>query len=233
MTRIATVLAACLVLASGSVAPAQTVRVVVELFTSQGCSSCPPADRMMHDLDARDDVLPLALHVDYWDYIGWKDEFARPEHTKRQKTYARIAGRHSIYTPQMIVNGKEGVVGARAMELADLIMTHKDRPVTVALTADREGDRLHIEAAAVPDAAAPMLVQLVRYIPRRTVKIRRGENAGHEFTYVNVVDDWVILREWDGREPLDLATDIEGPRPAAVLIQYAEQGEIVAAAQID
>ena len=95
-------------------AVAESDPVVVELFTSQGCSSCPPADRIMHDLAKRDDVIGLALHVDYWDYIGWKDEYADPDHTLRQRSYARQGGRSMIYTPQMVVKRPAGC-GRRAI----------------------------------------------------------------------------------------------------------------------
>lgn len=91
---------------------AQRAMVVVELYTSQGCSSCPPADALLHDLAEREDVIALALHVDYWDYIGWKDEFAHPQHAQRQRAYAQKAKRRSIYTPEFIVQGQTDVVGA-------------------------------------------------------------------------------------------------------------------------
>lgn len=119
----------------------QTARepVVVELYTSQGCSSCPPADALLHELAARDDVLPLALHVDYWDYIGWKDKFARREHTRRQKGYARAGGRRMIYTPQMIIMGQEDVVGADAMQVESAIQKHQKQPRPVSLKLRRDG----------------------------------------------------------------------------------------------
>ena len=95
--------------------------VVVELFTSQGCSSCPPADALLDRLSSRNNVLALSLHVDYWDYIGWKDKFASPAHTARQQAYARAAGRRSVYTPQMIINGLDDVAGTAPMDVADMI----------------------------------------------------------------------------------------------------------------
>ncbi len=107
--------------------------VVVELFTSQGCSSCPPADAILGDLAGRDDVIALALHVDYWDYIGWKDTFADPSYTKRQRAYARVAGARNIYTPQMVVGGMDHLVGVRPMELSDLIERHNAKDSTIDL----------------------------------------------------------------------------------------------------
>ena len=118
---------------AGSALWAQTSPVVVELFTSQGCSSCPPADAMLHKLAERDDVIALALHVDYWDYIGWKDEFAVPAYTKRQRGYARTNGRRMIYTPQMVINGQDDVIGAKPMDVSDLIQKHHEVADKVAL----------------------------------------------------------------------------------------------------
>ncbi len=210
---------------------AQSNPVVVELFTSQGCSSCPPADEMLHELTKRDDVLPLALHVDYWDYIGWKDEFARPENTERQKAYAAVAGRRSVYTPQMIVNGADSIVGARGMQLSDAIVKHAAQPKSVELELRLSGNQLRIRALMMPGAERnPMIVQLVRYTPSRSVKITRGENAGHDMTYANVVDTMDIVAEWDGREALELTTPVSGDDPLAVLVQYTNHGKIIAAA---
>ncbi|MEL6101566.1 MAG: DUF1223 domain-containing protein [Pseudomonadota bacterium] len=205
--------------------------VVVELFTSQGCSSCPPADKLLHELAKRDDVIALALHVDYWDYIGWKDEFADPMHTDRQRGYAIEAGRRSVYTPQMIVNGITDIVGTRPMELTKSIAEHAARPSTVALDLQRADKKLIIKAET-KQALSDLLVQLVRYNPEEVVKITRGENAGHTLKYGNIATDWVILAEWNGRRPLDLEVDIGSDEPVVVLIQQGKYGPIVAADQL-
>ncbi|WP_264213789.1 DUF1223 domain-containing protein [Leisingera thetidis] len=208
--------------------------VVVELYTSQGCSSCPPADALLHELAGRRDVLPLALHVDYWDYIGWKDQFAKPSHTKRQKGYAHAGGRRMIYTPQMIIMGQDDVVGADAMEVADAIGKHKEQPRPVLLSVTRQGGELVIRLQ--PRAQVPggrLLVQVVRYTPERTVSITRGELAGKTFTYANVVDGWQTAAEWDGAGELEISVPAPGSQPAAVLVQEAPFGRIVAAAQAD
>lgn len=213
---------------------AQTNPVVVELFTSQGCSSCPPADALMHDLAKREDVMPLALHVDYWDYIGWKDKFARPANTDRQRGYAREGGRNMIYTPQMVINGQDDIVGARASELAKVISTHLAKKQVVELMADRQGDKVSINAHLKNGAIRkPLTIHLLRYTPRHRVDIKRGENAGRSLDYVNVVDDWSVLGEWRGNGPLKLETELKGDRPAVVLLQYAGPGAIVAAARAD
>ncbi|EDZ47242.1 conserved hypothetical protein [Rhodobacterales bacterium Y4I] len=208
--------------------------VVVELFTSQGCSSCPPADALLHELAARDDVLPLALHVDYWDYIGWKDKFARREHTRRQKGYAHAGGRRMIYTPQMVIMGQEDVVGADAVQVESAIRKHQKKPRPVALKLQRQGGELVIRLK--PRSRMPksrLLVQLVRFTPQRTVSITRGELAGKTLSYANVVEDWQVAAEWDGAEPLELTVPLTGSQPAAVLVQEAPFGPVIAAARAD
>ncbi|WP_424986627.1 DUF1223 domain-containing protein [Microbulbifer sp. S227A] len=213
---------------------AQEHSVVVELFTSQGCASCPPADAILHRLAARDDVIALALHVDYWDYIGWKDEYALATNARRQRGYADVGGRDMIYTPQMIINGVDDVVGAHAMDVAEIIERQKARKPEIALSATRRGSQLSIRAERLGQSpAGSMSVQLVRFSPLRTVRITRGENAGHELDYANVVDAWSVLGEWDGRAPLHLETELTGDLPAVVLLQYSGPGEIVAAAATD
>ncbi|MDP5215872.1 DUF1223 domain-containing protein [Ruegeria sp. 2205SS24-7] len=208
--------------------------VVVELYTSQGCSSCPPADAMMHKLAKRDDVIGLALHVDYWDYIGWKDEYADPAHTKRQQGYARSGGRTMIYTPQMIVAGQEDVVGAREGELMGLIEAHRAAPDTAMVTATREGDAVSISVAPYEGAAqGTYMVQLVRYTPMKHASIRRGELAGHELDYANVVESWDQVGQWDGAGPVELNAALAGDLPAVVLVQAAGHGPIVAATRVD
>lgn len=129
-------------------AQAPTARpVVLELYTSQGCASCPPADEMMLELAAREDVIALALHVDYWDYIGWPDTFGRRLFTERQQGYARRHGHSTIYTPQVVVNGVELIEGFRTMQVMESIADHALRPVEVTLVLARgEGGTLRIEA---------------------------------------------------------------------------------------
>ena len=206
--------------------------VVVELYTSQGCSSCPPADELMHELAGREDVIALALHVDYWDYIGWKDAFADPAHTARQRDYARAHGRRSVYTPQMIVNGQDSIVGARAIELAEAIMAHAKTDSGITLALRRTGERLRISAQPGPARVAAVSVTVVRYHPRREVDILRGENAGRHAVYSNVVEEWRVVGEWSGAGPLDLEAAVPGTLPVVVLLQESGYGPIVAAARL-
>ena len=206
--------------------------VVVELFTSQGCSSCPPADGLLAQLADHDGVIALALHVDYWDYIGWKDKFGKAQFTQRQKAYARAEDSRTIYTPQMIVDGTERVEGFRPMRVADLIHDHRMHPGPVRLDLMREGDALHIKAVAEHPLKRKTMVQLVRYIPSSTVTIGRGENAGRTMTYRNIVTSWRKLADWDGASPLSLDAQTKGQEPIVVIVQDVGPGPILAAGRL-
>ena len=214
---------------------AQDSPVVVELFTSQGCSSCPPADKLMHKLAARDDVIALALHVDYWDYIGWKDVYADPENARRQRLYAQESDRRMVYTPQMVVNGQQDVIGTHVMELTDLIAQHKAAPQHVRVQATRKGSKvvIHVENIDGSKLNGPLMVQLVRYTPSHEIDITRGENAGKRLKYTNVVDDLSVIGRWNGRTPLRLSARLDKNTPAVVLVQYKGPGAIVAAARVN
>lgn len=204
--------------------------VVVELFTSQGCSACPPADAMLAELAAMPGVIALALHVDYWDYIGWEDTFGDAAFTARQESYARASGERTVYTPQFIVGGVDPVVGADAMAVMDHLRVHAGAAQTVDLRAVREGDVLRIDGVAVAPALRPMAVQVVRYRPAETVDIGHGENAGHTIAYANIVTDWQTVAEWSGLEPLTAEVPVTGGDPVVVILQEPGPGRIVAAA---
>ncbi len=220
-------------IAAGTVQAQEQERlVVVELYTSQGCSSCPPADDIFAELTRRPGVLPLALHVDYWDYIGWKDIFAQPAFTDRQKSYARAAGSRTIYTPQIVVGGVDHIVGAKAMQIVDLIEAHAALEDRAILRLTRSGDLIEIRAEAREGLSAPVIVQLVRYLPEETVLIERGENAGRTITYANIVTDWRRLGEWTGEAPLAMEAQAPGEQPTAVILQHEGPGEIIAAAAL-
>ncbi len=211
-------------------AAAQNNTVVVELFTSQGCASCPPADEILHELAQRDDVIALALHVDYWDYIGWVDVFGRPENTARQQAYARAAKAKMVYTPQMVVGGVDMMIGSRPMRVMDAIQAHNSQPNLFDVHLTRSGDTLRIMAPAGEPGEYD--VQLVRYVALQTVAIGRGENAGRELDYANVVTAWDDLGQWDGTSPLMVSATTTGPEPAVVIIQTSGHGPIVGAAQL-
>jgi len=203
---------------------------VVELYTSQGCSSCPPADALLEKLAARPEVIALALHVDYWDYIGWKDTFGDPAFTERQRGYAREAGERMVFTPQMVINGETSIVGNDASALND-VLAPAGGDKAPDLQVSRQGATLSVRADAVPGLEAPVVVELVRYLPHVTVAIGRGENAGRKLSYVNTVTSWREIGRWDGRAALALDVRAEGEQPAVVLIQEDGPGRILAAAR--
>ena len=217
-------------LATGGQAMAQGVAgVVVELYTSQGCSSCPPADAYLTELDAKPGVIALALHVDYWDYIGWADAFANPKYTTRQKAYAKAGGSNTVYTPQMIVGGMDRVEGTDPAKVEGNIRRQQLAARNVTLTLTRDGGTVVVFATADPPLTGPLQVQLVRYNPKATVKIEYGENAGMVMDYTNIVTSWARVGEWSGAGDLRLALPIAGNDPVVVILQAAGPGRIFAA----
>lgn len=199
--------------------------VVVEMFTSQGCSSCPPADESFMAYAARPDVIALSLHVDYWDYLGWEDPFAQPAFTSRQKAYARAAHSRSIYTPQMVVGGAQSLIGSDMSALDGMIAGEKARPAQVVLNVSGDDGRYVIDLGAPKPLDFPAVVQIVRYAPHARVAILRGENAGMVVDYVNVVTAWHSVADWDGRSETRLAARIDGDQPAVVIVQSVLPGK--------
>lgn len=209
---------------------AQGAPVVVELFTSQGCSSCPPADALLTDFAGREGVIALALHVDYWDYLGWKDAFGRPENSVRQKAYAKAVRSRSIFTPEMVIQGDERVKGHDVDRVLAAITRVRQEPPVATLELKREGDILRIHLApATGRAAGPSDIHLVRYIPSQDVDIEAGENAGKHITYTNVVTGWETIARWDGSAPVDMRYEGLEEGPVAVIVQRARMGQVVAA----
>ncbi|UYV38867.1 DUF1223 domain-containing protein [Rhodobacteraceae bacterium D3-12] len=234
MTRLIAWAAAIWVVLAASVSaqPAGKPLIVVELYTSQGCSSCPPADAFLHKLAKRADVVALSMHVDYWDYIGWKDVFADHKFTLRQHGYARAGQRRSVYTPQMIIHGQDHVVGNHPMDVSEIIKRYQARTQSIVLKASREGGQVMIRASG-GQGAGPMVVQLVQYEPEVKVDIRRGENAGKTISYANVVREWQVIGEWNGAKPVALSAKAAGKLPMAVIVQQKGFGPIVAAARVE
>ncbi len=232
MGRIISLFAVVWIGLSGAATAQDRSPVVVELFTSQGCSSCPPADALLAKLAPRDDVIALALHVDYWDYIGWKDIFGDPDNTRRQKAYARVAGSHMIYTPQMVVDGVQQLAGHQPMELVELIQRHQAAAAPVLMQMTRQGDRIIVTARAETPMPGEAVLQLVRYIPRQTVTITRGENAGRTITYSNIVTAWNQVATWDGTYPFRMSFEISSGQPVVAIMQQRGPGPILAAARL-
>jgi len=204
---------------------------VVELFTSQGCSSCPPADAMLTDIANQPGVIALALHVDYWDYLGWKDDLASPAFTQRQHRYARAAGTATVYTPQMIFGGVDHVVGSRPNEVMTHLMKHNAARDLIDIQLSRSGNNLQINAVA-NGISDTLTVQVVRYDPLISRDIRRGENAGKTIRYTNVVTDWDTVGEWRTTQPLAMRTSISGNQNVVVVIQDGTSGPIIGAARL-
>lgn len=178
-------------------------------------------------------ILPLALHVDYWDYIGWADVFAQSKFTDRQRAYAKAVGSRTIYTPQLIIGGADRIEGFAPEETAERLRAHLEAGTAVFLSVTREGDLLVIRAEADPPLTEPVRVQVVRYKPEETVLIERGENAGRTITYSNIVTSWERLDNWSGTAPLEVTTPFAGELPGAVIIQAEGPARILAAARID
>lgn len=236
MPRLSNILSAAVMsFAFGLSAPlaAEQRPVVVELYTSQGCSSCPPADALFDQLNEHDDVIAIAMHVDYWDYIGWKDEFGDPVHADRQRAYAAKAGRRSIYTPEIIVNGQTDIVGAKAMALSMAIADHRSDPVYTTLKTQRSGASLRVQADVPSTSMGPMEIHVLHVKPTHTSKITRGENRGKTIRYTNIAHSLKVAGTWDGKSPLDLTVDGLGSDPVVVLLQQADAGAIISAARVD
>lgn len=175
-------------------------RGVVELFTSQGCSSCPPADALLMKLSTDPSLVTLSFAVDYWNSLGWKDTFSRPEFTQRQRAYATLRGDRDVYTPQVVVNGRQHAIGSDAEKIAQsLAATSVDGRLPVSVSVDVAGDSVvaHIgKAQTISEAKAT--VWLVKYDKRDNVTIARGENSGKTVTYANVVTEMQPVGVWKG-----------------------------------
>lgn len=201
---------------------------VVELFQSQGCSSCPPANANLNAIADQPGVLALSFAVTYWDYLGWKDRFARPEFTQRQWDYAKAGGRGNVYTPQVIVDGRVVGVGSNPTQFA--AMLKQAGPVRGGPAIERTGDDVVI--AAQP-GAKPARVLLVRYDPRsRNVPIRAGENGGRTLPHRNIVTELRELGAWTGARAKFAAVVPDDGLSSAILIQQGKGGPIVAARKI-
>lgn len=212
---------------------------VIELFTSQGCSSCPPADRLLTELSKRPDVIALSFPVSYWDYLGWKDTLARPENAKRQRNYAALLHSGQVYTPEVIVNGLKECVGSdlAAIDAALKATAPIIRKEAVPLSVRADGERLLIETgAAPPDSEFKSGKVLVATVRRSTpVTISGGENTGRVVTYTNVVRGITEAGAWEGA-PASYAVPLSAISKDGdmfvVFLQTDPLGPIVGAARI-
>ncbi|PKA40752.1 thioredoxin family protein [Rhizobium sullae] len=197
---------------------------VVELFTSQGCSSCPPADAAFRKLVSQGDVIALAYHVDYWNYLGWTDTFSSKENTERQYGYARMMGRSNVYTPQVMVNGRDHLTGSDLSAINGKIDTFstEGKGLTVPVDAQMHGDELEIKIGAGEGKAN---VVLVYFDKEKTITVEKGENSGKKISYLNSVSDVETIGMWDGKSAnLTLPASVlqkPGLEGCAVLLQAA------------
>jgi hypothetical protein len=200
-------------------------RAVIELFTSQGCSSCPPADKLIAEYAHDPSVIALSLAVDYWDYLGWKDTLALSSHSSRQRAYAKTRGDRKVYTPQVVIDGAVHALGSDkvAIERAIRLERESSSPLSLPVTIERSGDKLTVSVPASKDEkgqAEVWLCPITRSVP---VSIGRGENSGHSFNYTNVVRRWIKLGDWNGKaETFNVPVkDVQtaGVDSAAVMVQ--------------
>jgi hypothetical protein len=201
-------------------------KAVVELFTSQGCSSCPPADKVLGELAKDPSVIALSLPIDYWDYLGWKDTLADSRFSARQKAYSHMRGDRDVYTPQVIVNGAAHVIGSDRARIEGAIKdTNKaDKVMSVPVTMSLSGKQLTVSVAAgkggAPAQGEVWLCSISKSVP---ISIGRGENRGREIVYHNVVRNLLKVGDWNGNPeswtlPLDSVMR-DGIDAAAVLVQ--------------
>jgi len=225
----------------GSVAlstAADKPRAVIELFTSQGCSSCPPADALFRELAEREDVVALAYHIDYWDYLGWKDALASSENTNRQQAYAEVFG-GSVYTPQLVIDGSRHIVGSERDKVEAAVSKasgQKGHSVGVNISSTPSTVLISIDKSET--VSGDVNVVLIYFQPVRVVEIERGQNAGRQMDYRNIVTSYQTVGIWHGD-----AMRIEIPKNemekkggrCAVLLQRVDArgrpGEILGAAK--
>jgi hypothetical protein len=183
------------------VAGAAEPRAVIELFTSQGCSSCPAADKLLAELSRDSTLVTLSLPVDYWDYLGWKDTLALHGHSNRERAYADARGDREVYTPQVVVNGLVPVLGSdkAAIEQAIAQTRQSATPLTLPVTLTVIDGKVSVNVPAAADAHGSAEVWLCPITGKAQVAVERGENRGHTLSYTNVVRRWVKLGVWTGK----------------------------------
>jgi hypothetical protein len=199
-------------------------RAVIELFTSQGCSSCPPADKLLAQFTADPSLIPISLPIDYWDYLGWKDTLADPRNSARQRAYSHSRGDRDVYTPQVVVNGSQHVVGSDKDAIEAAIAQTRKNAATLSLPVAMSvvDGRIKVSVGG-RDAQSPAEVWICGLLKSASVAIARGENRGKTITYHNVARRWVKLGTWNGKDEVfempvhDL--DDGGLEEAAVMVQ--------------
>jgi hypothetical protein len=236
LTALAFSLAASLfVTAACDAGEAMKTPVVIELFTSQGCDTCPPADAVLAQIADRKDVIALSLPVTYWDMLGWKDTLASDANTRRQKAYAEAMGQGGVYTPQMIVDGTSVLVGNRAQPVEAAIAAHQTATGAVRVSLQTTPSELHITVGAAP-SQGDATIWLFHIMSKAVVKVGAGENNGHMLTYRNVVRSVKSIGVWKG-QALSLSLPRADPAvpqhdAVAVVVQQGGYGKVLGAAMI-
>jgi hypothetical protein len=207
----------CLALAASLLAGAPSLAadrpIVVELFTSQGCSSCPPADALLGELARRRDVLPLAFHVDYWDRLGWKDPYSSAAATQRQRAYAQQLHTAHVYTPQMVVDGRIDVVGSYRDQVLRAIDQAQDAAVAVPVECAVAGDGVGVRVAGGRPELRRATLWLIGFDRHRVTQVGAGENGGRALAEWHIVRGLEPLADWTG-DPYETTL------PAATLARY-------------
>ena len=223
-------IAALLALAFTVPAAASELRIgpkaVIELFTSQGCSSCPKADALLEELSKRKDLVALAYHVDYWDYIGWADTFGSKAYSDRQRDYAESWGTGRIFTPQMVVNGTAGVVGSKR-DLVSSEIAKAKLPLAVTIRETAKG----MLQVSVPgrDDLNDAVVWLITFLDRAEVEIERGENKGRTVAYTQIVTGRQVVGMWESDTGAQLKLPLDevlgnGSNGAVIMVQEERNG---------
>lgn len=214
-------------------------KAVIELFTSQGCSSCPPADALLRKYVAGNDIIALSVAVDYWDRLGWKDTFGSAENTERQRSYARARGDGEVYTPQVVINGRVHAVGSDGRKIESALQRMqsgflRDR---IAMTAKvRNNDVIiHLGNARTHQGALKANINLALVQSKGTVDIKHGENRGRKINYHNIVRKFKTVGTWDGQAKSLRLSRKELTRDCCnsvvVLLQAANAGPVMSALQ--
>ena len=219
---------ACAVVVAVTAASSYAVaepRAVIELFTSQGCSSCPPADKLLAQFAADSSLIPISLPIDYWDYLGWKDTLADPRNSARQRAYSRVRGDREVYTPQVVVNGSMHALGSDRDAIEAAIALSRRSAMTLSLPVSMEvtDGTVRISVPSGGDGHSQAEVWIGGLLRAASVAIGRGENRGKTITYHNVARQWMKLGTWDGKDetwslPVRQIAE-EGVDEAVVLVQ--------------
>ncbi|MCP4328928.1 MAG: DUF1223 domain-containing protein [Alphaproteobacteria bacterium] len=213
--------------------PASSGPVVVELYTSQGCSTCPPADELLGELKQRDDVLPLSIHVNYWDYIGWPDPFATQAGTDRQRAYARPLHQRFIYTPQMVFQGQAHEAGHRRLAVINAIEAAKSSSdLNLDLTFAKNADGLMTVSVPASAFSGDAEVTMVLFDDAHTTDIKRGENADRSLTYHNVVRSLEPIGRYEGAAVTFTLPMDSGGDGCVIIVQQADLGPVIGAGQV-